>query len=50
LILTRLSSLGVGVSRSVMSDRRERIAVQDTPTPTHRQLCESQSLSTSQLS
>ena len=33
-----------------MSDRRERIAVQDTPTPTHRQLCESQSLSLSQLS
>ncbi len=29
LILTRLSSLGVGVSRPVMSDQRERIAVQD---------------------
>ncbi len=33
-----------------MSDQSKRIAVQDTPTPTHRQLCESQSLSQSQLS
>jgi hypothetical protein len=45
LILSRLSSLGVGVSRSVMSDQREWISDQDTPTPTHIQLSECQSLS-----
>ncbi len=45
LILTRPSSLDVGMSRSVMSDQREQITVQDTPTPTHKQLSESKSRS-----